>query len=865
MPDGDSTNDADTVDVASTTGSDVGITKTRPSAVVAQNSNVSYTLTPRFYGGVAPGATGSGLITVTDTLDPSLAFVSASGPGWTCTGTPGNPTVTCTRPGPYAGGNFTNMPAITLVATATGLGSVPNTAAIAIPETDPDTANDTSTVNVTSTNEANLRVGKTGPGFPVAVGQTFNYTLPVTNDGPLAVGATQTITVVDTIPAGITVVAAPAAGSSATWICNTNGQTLTCQRTGALAANATSTLIVAARADVAGSTTNTVNCPSLSGTFPVSSTNPGNQCGSATVLATAVVDSADLQIQKAVVAGSETVIAGENLSYRLTVTNNGTAAATNVTVSDTLASLVGTGGFQSATPSQGACTPNNVTNGSSVALSCNLGTMGPNTTQSVLVVVRPSIVDTGSRGNTATVNSPQVGDTDRTNNTSSVSSTVTAKVDIVALKTATPSTVPAGAPITYQASVRNDGPSTAQTVRLTDTLPANAAFMNLVSVSNGGSCTTVPAVDSVGGSLVCAWANVPNGQQYTATYRVRPLGTRTGAAYDAVVNNVAVTTATLETQTGNNSATTSTAVVAPQLDILVNKVDSIDPVELGQPTTYTVTISNGGPSYGTNLRMVDVFPAPGSAPSAVFSYRGALTVDNGGTCVEPAIGTTSGTLTCSFPGIASGAVATVTYQMRAESLTAAGSTSGTGFNKVTVQVNEVETQTANNDRTESTTTRRAQIATDLQITKSGPATGIAGGNLAYTLLVRNNGPLASDGAQVRDALPAGTTFDSGAGCTEAGGTVTCLVGPLAVNGTRSFAVTLKLANPYTGASPLSNTATVDAPGDAVPGNNSSTATTTVSAAPNATSVPTLSEWGVMLLSALVGVFALAARRRGLAG
>jgi hypothetical protein len=84
-----------------------------------------------------------------------------------------------------------------------------------------------------------------------------------------------------------------------------------------------------------------------------------------------------------------------------------------------------------------------------------------------------------------------------------------------------------------------------------------------------------------------------------------------------------------------------------------------------------------------------------------------------------------------------------------------------------------------------------------------------------------------------------------------------------VGASRTFTLATALASPYTGARPLVNTATLDAPGDTNPGNNSSTATTTVSVPPSgASSIPTLSEWGLILLSTLLGLMAWGQAARG---
>jgi uncharacterized repeat protein (TIGR01451 family) len=71
-----------------------------------------------------------------------------------------------------------------------------------------------------------------------------------------------------------------------------------------------------------------------------------------------------------------------NLTYRLTVTNNGPDATPDVVVTDTLPSSVT---FVSATPSQGTCdTP------SGNVVTCQLGAMGNGATATVDIVVRPT-------------------------------------------------------------------------------------------------------------------------------------------------------------------------------------------------------------------------------------------------------------------------------------------------------------------------------------------------------------------------------------------------------------------------------------------------------------------------------------------
>lgn len=858
VPDGNSANDTATVSVTSSTGSDVAISGSVNSgnanapAVVAQGGTATFTMVPRFNGGVAPGSTGSGIITVTSTLDPNLSYVpgSAVGTGWAC-GASGQ-VLTCTMQGPYTGGNYTNMPSITYQATANAAGTLVSNLAINAPETDPNTANNAATVSLQSSNSADLGISKTSSLNPVVPGQNYNYTLAVRNNGLLDVAAGQTITVTDNIPAGINLTAAP---SGSGWACSPSGATagpttVTCTRPGPLTAYSNApNITLPVTMTAAGTIPNTASV-ALSGTGPVDD-NAANNSSTSTVTASGT--GADLSIVK---SASGTVDAGGNLTYTLAVANAGPDASTNVQVTDALGGLISTGGLQSVTTSQGTCTPDTSggpVNGTSQNVSCNLGTLNANGTATITIVVKPTIATTGQRNNTASVYSPDIGDPNQTNNSSSVSSTVTAVADLAVTKTATPNPVAAGAPLTYVVTVSNNGPSTASAVTMTDNLPANATFINVQNVSNGGTCTP-PAAGAAGGTLNCQWPSINNGSQRTVTYRVRP---ETSAINGTVDNAVSVATTTKETNLTNNSASTSTPVGPTQLDVQIQKTHTPDPVQLGQNTTYTVTVTNNGPSLATGVVMTDIMPDPNppQAPTAIFSYQGQLVATQGGTCTEPAIGATNGTITCTFPSLDAQQTATVTYQEKAESITQVGAATGTTFNYASVKANETETTMANNQVSDRTTTFRNNVNADLAVVKTltAPTNGviIPGQQAVYSMVVTNNGPDTSVGAQLVDALPQGVTFVSAPGCNLNGNTVLCDLGTMAAQATQTFTLTVTAHQPYDGANPLVNTAQVDAPGDPNTANNTSSASGNVLVV---SAVPTLSEWMLGLLAAVMLLF-----------
>ncbi|MBA3514848.1 MAG: PQQ-dependent sugar dehydrogenase [Pyrinomonadaceae bacterium] len=104
---------------------------------------------------------------------------------------------------------------------------------------------------------------------------------------------------------------------------------------------------------------------------------------------------------------------GLNLSYRVTVTNNGPAPATNVSMSDTLPSGVS---FVSATPSQGSCSGAGPVN-------CAVGNLAVGATAVVTILVTPSAI--GSIVNTAMASAGEA-DFDTTNNSATISTFIQA-------------------------------------------------------------------------------------------------------------------------------------------------------------------------------------------------------------------------------------------------------------------------------------------------------------------------------------------------------------------------------------------------------------------------------------------------------
>ena len=124
-----------------------------------------------------------------------------------------------------------------------------------------------------------------------------------------------------------------------------------------------------------------------------------------------IVTPADLSITK--VDSADPSRAGRNLTYTITVTNNGPNAATNVTVTD---DLPGSLRARSASASQGSCS-------GTTTVTCAIGNLANGASATVTIVIRPS--SAGTISNTATVSATEA-DSNTANNSATQATVISA-------------------------------------------------------------------------------------------------------------------------------------------------------------------------------------------------------------------------------------------------------------------------------------------------------------------------------------------------------------------------------------------------------------------------------------------------------
>ena len=186
--------------------------------------------------------------------------------------------------------------------------------------------------------------------------------------------------------------------------------------------------------------------------------------------AVTVVGDADLVTVKTLASGDSTPAEGDTVSFQIEVTNDGTAQATNVSLTDTLPAGIT---FVSSSVSTGIY---NATTGLFTIPVLDAGDSA--------ILTLTGTVDVGEGGNTITnVTTAAVGDQPDPGTAGDdlvESVTVEADADLVTVKTLASGdpTPEEGDTVSFQIEVRNDGTAQATNVTLTDSLPAGITFVS---------------------------------------------------------------------------------------------------------------------------------------------------------------------------------------------------------------------------------------------------------------------------------------------------------------------------------------------------------------------------------------------------
>jgi uncharacterized repeat protein (TIGR01451 family) len=529
-------------------------------------------------------------------------------------------------------------------------------------------------------------------------------------------------------------------------------------------------------------------------------------------------------------AGPDPVTPGQQITYKILVTNTSAFRADDVMVVD------GTQGLEAATvqASQivtggaigtfGGCTVE------APQARCTIRSLDPGGT--LLMTVSGQVVASAGSTiiNTATVtgNIKNAG----TTNTDTELTTVRPSVDLTVTKadapdpvcaaswpttTANGGAIPAptsppllGPPVclgglVYSFVLGNSGINPASNVVLRDPLPAGMKFDHYTDpggVFPAGGCTS-----GAGNVVTCIGGTLPANSTRTITFVVAaPPGV--GPISNTVTIDPA--NAIFEADETNNTATQGTQV-ATGVDLTILKFDNVnlltmtplpgfDPIATSGTQTYTILVDNIGPQDVSNIHVRDLLPANTILRSAQGDH--GFTCSQNGNVVDCMGGSLPGTNREFYTAPPAGAQhATIIIKVFAQPIV------GTMHNEVRVdplnqipEINEdnniavqdtiVDNGGAGNGAFNEFTIDKTQVSPNASNTARNAI-------VTYQILLTNDGTDPATGITVRDFLPAGSRYieavdDSTPSshflCTENGGVINCVGGEMSAGGTAKIKV-----------------------------------------------------------------------------
>jgi LPXTG-site transpeptidase (sortase) family protein len=519
---------------------------------------------------------------------------------------------------------------------------------------------------------------------------------------------------------------------------------------------------------------------------------------------------------------SGTMTVGGTFHWTVTIGSDGAVGASFSSGQTVLTDNLPTNNVTYGTPVPSDSSLNCSINGSDV-LTCTAGTSGitiaPGSTVTVSIPVTPSAP--GMYMNNSCQVDPgnilaESSETDNACAANSVSAYTNA--DLSVTNTDGVATGVPGSSVTYTITASNSGPAAVSGATVADTFPATLTGVTYTSVGSGG---TSGYTASGTGNIHDTTLIIPSGGSVTYTVHATISSAATGT-----LSNTATISApafVVDTNTGNNSGI-DTDTLTPQADLQITKTDGVTTVAPGGTATYTIVITNPGPSDAIGATVSDTLPAAISSSS----FTAASTGTHAATGFT-ASGTGNLSETINLP-----ANSQVTYTIAAVIDAAA---SGTLSNTATVAApaSVPDPTPGNNSATDSDS---LNAVSDLTISKSHSGNFLLGeSGDTYTITVTNSGTTATSGTvTVVDTLPTGLSATSliGMGWSCTLGTLTCTRSDALSSAASYPPITLTVDVSLTASSSVTNSATVSGGGEANTANDTASDPTTILSQPNLT-------------------------------
>ena len=703
--------------------------------------------------GALPSSSGA-LLTCSVTLTSGLAAGASNGTA----------AFTLTATAPASGGSITNYASVD----PTG-GSSPATPGASCATTSCGSAS--TTVGTAS----NITLAKSATGTVLTSG-TISYTLGLGNSGGTT--SSTSVTVKDQLPTGVVATAATAGTGVSSVDCGSlpsaSGALLTCSVTlnsglAAGASNGTAAFTLTATApSSSGSITNYASVDPTGGSSPAT---PGASCATTSCGSASTTVNTPVNVTLAKSA-TGTVLTNGTITYTLGLGNSGgTTSGTSVTVKDQLPTgVVATAATAGAGVSSVNC--GSLPSASGALLTCSVTltsglAAGASNGTAAFTLAATAPASSGSITNYASVDptggsSPATpGASCATTSCGSAGTTVNTPVNVTLAKAATSAVTTSGT-ITYTLNLGNSG-GTASGTSLTvkDQLPTGVVATAATAGTGVSSvnCGTLPSAS--GALLTCSVtltsglaAGTSNGTAAFTLTATAPASSGSITNYASVDPTGGSSPATPGASCATTSCGSASTSVSTGTNVTLSKTGTTT-VLRGGTISYTLGLGNsGGTVSGTTVTVKDQLPA-GVVVTAATAGTGVSSVNCG------TLPSASGAmLTCTVTltsGLAAGAsngaaafILTATAPASSGSITNYASVDPTGGGSPATPGASCGTTSC-----ASATTAVAAPAA-FTVSKSGPATVVAGTAITYSLGIGNNGGTTSGtSVTVSDQLPDG--------------------------------------------------------------------------------------------------------------
>jgi len=462
-------------------------------------------------------------------------------------------------------------------------------------------------------------------------------------------------------------------------------------------------------------------------------------------IVTPVISLADLSLTKDVVDGDTTPLVGTEITFIITVTNDGPQDATGVEVTDLLPSgfdyilFSSTSGTYNETT--GVWNVGNIANGATETLLIDVLVNGSGDYLNVAEISGSDVVDNDSTPNN------DDGDQSEDDEDNVLITPIEATADLTLQKTVVDSEIApnVGDEITFQITVSNAGPDAATGVEVMDLLPQGFDFVRFSATS--GIYNEITGLWNVG--------VVQNGSSQSLFIDVlinEPTGVE-GEYFNSsqiTASDVIDPTSTPNNDDGDQSEDDEDGVLVltETADLSLEKSVSNVNANVGDVITFTLQINNDGANDATGVALEDILP---------IGYSNIADISDGGELIGNRIIWNNLSVPLTGLTITYNATVNMPTLQGGEYLNIAQIMASDQFDPNSEPGNDDGDQSENDEDSTFINTPIADIELDKVVSNGNPSIGET---VIFTITATNLGGIDATSVEIIDLLPGGYEFIS---------------------------------------------------------------------------------------------------------